>query len=393
MKKQNEFFLYSLGTRGGSSGSPIILLHNFKVIGLHKGGVNSNENKINIGIPFNLIINKINYFNPIYYIPIFGKYSDRHSKILNVLISKELLFSINSQQNFICFFKYSKNIKFYQVNTKKEEILIFEKDGEEINGEENIIKKIDAINNNNICSKKEKYSNFYMLEFPLKNIENIQLIKNFIFINLLDIDFNDDSIDNIFSLFNINNIYFEIFIFDSESIKSDYMLNIIKRLSDINCLTKKNNIFNLNKLNIDEFRYYFYTNFEDEKNENNIFINIYNNFLIETGSLIYLDESKISENFSSLLMKEFYLYIDRKIKENKEEDLDFRNYIRIKVENIIINGNMKIDSELNKIKEKEIQIINESYNNFENIVSKIIYDFNIGIDMNKKKKQMQVILN
>ena len=65
--KQN-YFLYSIGTLGGSSGAPIILINNKKVIGLHKAGYyaddkKNKEKKINIGIPMNLIINKININN------------------------------------------------------------------------------------------------------------------------------------------------------------------------------------------------------------------------------------------------------------------------------------------------------------------------------------------
>ncbi len=65
--KQDEFILYSAGSKGGSSGSPIILFNNLKVIGLHKGCIyDKDKNKINIGIPFNLIINTINSIKCIY---------------------------------------------------------------------------------------------------------------------------------------------------------------------------------------------------------------------------------------------------------------------------------------------------------------------------------------
>ena len=59
-EKKHSFYLYTLGTLGGSSGCPIILFNNLKVIGLHKGCIyGKNKNKINIGIPIYIIINII----------------------------------------------------------------------------------------------------------------------------------------------------------------------------------------------------------------------------------------------------------------------------------------------------------------------------------------------
>ena len=60
-----KYFLYTIGTQTGSSGSPILLLANRKLIGLHKGCLknkeNNNKEKINLGIPICLILEKINY--------------------------------------------------------------------------------------------------------------------------------------------------------------------------------------------------------------------------------------------------------------------------------------------------------------------------------------------
>ena len=66
IKKIDIYFEYSFFTEYDSSGSPIILLNNLKLVGLHKGKYKEeNENKP-IGIPMNLIINKINYIKCIY---------------------------------------------------------------------------------------------------------------------------------------------------------------------------------------------------------------------------------------------------------------------------------------------------------------------------------------
>ena len=65
IEKIDNYFTYSLGTEGGSSGSPIILIDNLKLIGLHKGKYKEKE-KIGIGIPINLVINKFNFIKCIY---------------------------------------------------------------------------------------------------------------------------------------------------------------------------------------------------------------------------------------------------------------------------------------------------------------------------------------
>ena len=57
LKKKEKYFMYTIGTKAGSSGAPIFLVDNLKIIGLHKAGY---QNKlINIGIPMDLIINKL----------------------------------------------------------------------------------------------------------------------------------------------------------------------------------------------------------------------------------------------------------------------------------------------------------------------------------------------
>ena len=58
--KNKNLFLYSLATEEGSSGSPIILFNNSKVIGMHRGFIlDKKNNRINIGIPINIIIGNI----------------------------------------------------------------------------------------------------------------------------------------------------------------------------------------------------------------------------------------------------------------------------------------------------------------------------------------------
>ena len=67
LENENNLLKYDVGTKGGSSGSPLLLMRNSKVIGLHKGAIiNNNKEKINIGVPIGIIINKISYIKCTY---------------------------------------------------------------------------------------------------------------------------------------------------------------------------------------------------------------------------------------------------------------------------------------------------------------------------------------
>ena len=79
--------------------------------------------------------------------------------------------------NFVCLIKNSDQIKFYHVIPKKENEIEFIRDGEELNTEKDIKEKIKKINENLYQKKITKDDIFYMLEIPIKNIENDLLLK------------------------------------------------------------------------------------------------------------------------------------------------------------------------------------------------------------------------
>ena len=131
--KNDNYFIYSIGTLQGSSGSPIILMENRKLIGLHKGRYIINKNKINLGIPINLIINKIDYIKCTYNIDkenvgkeiqlINNKYYDYESKnfINNNEIENKIIILINGEiKSNILKYKFNDegkyNIYFLQKN-------------------------------------------------------------------------------------------------------------------------------------------------------------------------------------------------------------------------------------------------------------------------------------
>jgi len=134
MDKKNGLLLYSVGTLGGSSGSPLILFSNLKIIWLHRGCIyDENKNKINLGIPINIIIDTIYAIKCIYRI----KKEDENKDIQIV----------NN-----CYFDYSKN-EFIKCNEEiKNKIKIM------INGKE----LID--NNMRYIFKKEGEYKIYITE-------------------------------------------------------------------------------------------------------------------------------------------------------------------------------------------------------------------------------------
>ena len=61
---KSGFFKYSIGTKGGTSGSPIMLFNNMNVIGLHKGCIyDENKKKINLGIDILIHLIYFLFFN------------------------------------------------------------------------------------------------------------------------------------------------------------------------------------------------------------------------------------------------------------------------------------------------------------------------------------------
>ena len=158
-----------------------------------------------------------------------------------------------------------------------------------------------------------------MLEIPIKNIENIESLNECYFMDIPGLNENNSPyIDKIFSLISLDDIKFEIMIFDSTSIGSDNILNIIKNLENKKCLKKSGNLFILNKIDkikpneeaevINKFKQYFYENFEDDKNENLIPINLNENKFIPMNALRLLAETKIKDDFCSMLIVEFFNY-------------------------------------------------------------------------------------
>ena len=171
-----------------------------------------------------------------YYIPIIGTISAGKSTLLKGLLGINALQSgVSTTTRFICLIKNKEETTFYHVIPQKEKTIYFKKDGEETKGEENIKERIKKINQDLSNRKGTKDDIFYMLETPIKNIENIPLLEFCYFMDIPGLNENMSSyIEIVFSLITINDILFEIIVFDSTSIGSDNIVNIFKDLDKKN---------------------------------------------------------------------------------------------------------------------------------------------------------------
>ena len=330
-----------------------------------------------------------------YYIPIIGAISAGKSTFLKAFLGINVLETgQTTTTKFICFIKHSNETKFYHVIPKYEKTLTFIKEGIETKGDENIKKRIEDINSDLTNRKGTQNDIFYMLETEIKTIENIPLLEKCYFMDIPGLNENDNSyIEDIFSLITINDIKFEIVVFDATTVENDNIKKIFERLQKKGCLTIKNNIYVLNKIDqctrggeediIDTFKKKFYESFEDEKNkEKVIHLNIYENYFVPLNSILYNAECKIKEDFLSLLIFELYTYL-----ENKQYTglISFHEHIKKTVETIIQDSNLEIKNEINSLNEKEIEIINNSLDEI-NKLTLHFEEFSLGIDFKNKKK-------
>ena len=218
-------------------------------------------------------------------IPIIGTISAGKSTFLNALLGTNVLQKgSTTTTKFVCLIKHSANIQFYKVKaTRNNNQLYFEKEGDAITVEEEIKEKIITLNHNlkdlsNSSSAQEKSDIFYMLETPIRNIENTQLLEECYFMDIPGLnEINNPYIETIFSLISSNDIKFEIMIFDCSSIGGDSVLSIFQALEKKNCLLKSGNLYILNKIDgnkeggendvIRNFNQYFYDSFGKNINQ------------------------------------------------------------------------------------------------------------------------------
>jgi len=334
------------------------------------------------------------------FIPIIGAISSGKSTFLNGFLGIDVLETgLTTTTKFVCLIKNSNKNLFYHVIPKRENnSVIFIKEGEETKDEIQIKKRIEKINENLIKKKGTKDDIFYIFETHIKNIKNDSFLENCYFMDIPGLNENNsDYIENIFSLITINDILFQIIIFDSTNICSDDILFILKSLKNKNVMKNKNNLFILNKIDqctkngeeniINEFKKYFYETFEDEKKliNNSIKLNLAENYFIPFNSILYNAETKLENEFTSLLIFEIFDYLENyKIKYSS-----FFEFMKKKLEFINKYIKIEVDKELKKLDENDKQIIINGVE-FIQIMFKNNSNLQLGLNLNKKNCEKEI---
>ena len=118
------------------------------------------------------------------YIPIIGTISAGKSTFLNAFLGINMLqIGATTTTKFVCLIKHSNTISFYHLKPVYGKCTEFEKDGEETKDIEEIRKRIAKINEEFTNKSPTKDDLFYMLEVPIKNINNEQLLENSYFMD------------------------------------------------------------------------------------------------------------------------------------------------------------------------------------------------------------------
>ena len=353
-----------------------------------------------------------------YFIPIIGTISSGKTTFLKGLLGIDILETgSTTTTKFVCLIKNSDKYLFYHVLPKKENNFIsFQKEGVLSIGEEKIKERMKEINQTlSQIKEKDTLNNlFYVLEAPIKNIDNKFILNNSYFMDIPGLnEYEQKYIENIFSLISLDNILFEIIIFDSTNIGSDSIMNVLNSLEEKKALKKENNLFILNKIDlcrnqeeiIENFKYYFYSIYEEGQDNNtneekgkkyyNIKIsnninqiNIYKNTFIPVNSILYLSETKQKDDFNHLLIFELYNYLNN----YKNKAYSFYIYLKKKLELLINVENIEINNETIKKDENLGKIIKESIDNLKNMF-KNTQEINLGLNKKSEKelKNMYII--
>ena len=330
-------------------------------------------------------------------IPIIGTISSGKTLFIDNLLGLDLCEGGSSAiSKFVCIIHHNKDLnepKFYHMklikkNTDQKTGMTnyeAEKDGEIIIGHEKIKEKIKQINQEqkNIDNNKIKYKElFYMLEIKIKYVENEELLNNYDFYDIPDLDEyikgeNNDKdkdidkkyrmkyIDNLFKFFK-NRIDFGVFVLNDGVTYVNSSQEVIINVSNILKPKKLNNyLIILNKIDrkrepneaFNEVKAILVNDLLDQ-------INLSDNTFISLDSRQIKHQNLLKNNFEDFLLFLFNQYVTKSVVPFKD-------------------GNIKKNEITNKFNTK-----NYSFADF-------LYDFIFEEDMNdtEKKEYLNDLIN
>ena len=178
-------------------------------------------------------------------------------------------------------------------------------------------------------------------------------------------------------------------------------MEIIKNIEKHKCLKRSGNLFILNRIDqttqngeeeiINSFKQYFYQNFEDDKNKERVEININENKFVPMNSLLYLAETKVNEDFCSMLIVELFRFIETNDKANLSS---FYEYLEKIIEfnlKLINEQNKTINLDVKSIKKEELEIIEKSVDEINKIKKHSKREFSVEIKLKKKEIKNNMI--
>ena len=324
------------------------------------------------------------------YIPIIGEISAGKSNFLNAFLGIDLLQTgAIVTTKFVCLIKNSSSTSFYHViPSRKNGELIFKKDGPEAKDSNEIKKKIEETNKLLKQKKGTKNDIFYCLEAPIKNEHISELKEKYIFMDIPGLNEDESNyFDEIFTLFTLKDIFFEIIICDAEKVNPQNINDIFKKLESLKCLKKENNLYILNKIDkvqnkegiVEKFQQVFYKLFQDDKNQINIEINIYRNQFLPFNSLLYKAEINFNQDFYYFLLVFLFLYVEDNTKEES-----FIDFIGEKFGVVMKQNNITedfIDEKKENLSDEDLKIIKESIYKLRDIIPQVKQEsgFSLGI--------------
>ena len=341
------------------------------------------------------------------FVPIIGSISAGKSTFLKGFLGiNELETGASVTTKFVCLIKNCSQTSFYHVILKKQnDDIILQKEGNEIKESNSIKNKIKELNQKYENTSVNRDELFYMLETPIKNIYNSDLLNNCIFMDIPGLDeIKKNYIDEIFSIITLKNILFQIIIFDAKSFSSDDKSNIISDLDKKNCLQKKGNLYILNKIDnfsnvtpkeetsiIESFISDFYQNFDRNSNKG-VFLNFYENYFVPMNSILYNAETKYEKDYCSWLIVKLFNYLES----NGGNESSFFEHLQNLLNDILKENNIKeddIEKESDSITEDEINNIINSVNILQEILmqtkKKDSFVFGIKIEKSRTKNLMK----